>query len=256
MLNEINISGLYKAKVIKNSLFMNYMHIQIFNSSEKEIQSRKFNIFVGISVGVKPLNEEIAKEYLSWSLENTKDDVIILIADEIAKYNYIVFSKYNENKSLKRAYSDGAEHTKIFEDTISKHFSKEKSRIKIISWKDILSEKYDKAKEIIDKFYEKNIDFQNKINHFLKKYTERREKELSQERLKILSQYILSELPTLLLGIDFENKHYNLLLYPTYIHSGLSELSTNISKGIEFPELKDELNLDKKTVLVEAYIDE
>lgn len=235
---------------------MNYMHTQVFNSSEKEIQSQKFNIFVGISVGVKPLNEKIAKEYLSWALENTKDNVIILIADEIAKYNYMVFSSYNENKSLKRAYRDGTEHIKIFEDTILKHFSKEKSRIKIITWKDILSKKYDKAKRIIDNFYEKNIDFQNKINYFLKKYTERREKELSEERFKILSQYILSELPTLLLGIDFKNKHHDLLLYPTYIHSGLSELSTNISKGIEFPELKDELNLDKKTVLVEAYIEE
>jgi len=232
------------------------MRTRIFNSSEKEIQSKKFNIFVGVSVGVKPLNEEIAKEYLSWSLENTKDDVIILIADEIAKYNYIVFSNYNENKSFKRAYRDGAEHIKIFEDTISKYFPKEKSRIKIITWKDILSKRYNKAKEILDKFYEENTNFQSKINYFLKKYTERREKELSEDRLKILSQYILSELPTLLVGIDFENKHYDLLLYPTYVHSGLSELSTNISKGIEFPELKDELNLDKKTVLVEAYIDE
>ena len=71
---------------------MNNMHTEIFNSSEKEIQSKKFNVFVGISVGVKPLNEEIAQEYLSWALENTKDNVIILIADEIAKYNYVVFS--------------------------------------------------------------------------------------------------------------------------------------------------------------------
>lgn len=232
------------------------MHTKIFNSSEEEIQSKNFNIFIGISVGVKPLNEEIAKEYISWALQNSKEDIIILLADEIAKYNYIVFSSYNENKSLKRAYRDAAEHKKIFENTISKHFKKESKRIKIIHWRDIISEEYKKAKEIIESFYEQNKDFQNRINYFLKKYAEGRNKELGEERLKILSQYIISELPTLLLGIDFENKHYNLLLYPTYIHSGLSNLSSNIYKGIEFPELKEKLKLDKKTVLVEAYIDE
>ena len=232
------------------------MHTKVFNSSDEEIKSKKFNVFVGISVGVKPLDENMAKEYISWALQNSKEDIIILIADEIAKYNYIVFSSYNENKSLKRAYRDGDEHKEIFESAISKFFKDESKRIKIIHWKDILSEEYNQAKEVIEIFYEQNKDFQNKINYFLRKYTERRNKELSEEKLKILSKYIISELPTLLSGINFENKHYDLLLYPTYVHSGLSELSTNIFKGIEFSELKEKLNLVKKTVLVEAYIDE
>ncbi len=231
------------------------MQVKIFNSSEKEIQLKKFNIFVGISVGIKPINDELAKEYLSWSLKNTKENVIILIADEIAKYNYIVFSNYNENKSLNRAYRDGAEHIKIFENVISKYFENEIKRIKIITWKDILSDKYYSRKEIIEDFYNINSAFQEKINYFLKKYTERRNKNLNKEKFKILSKYIISELPTILFGIEFQNNHYNLLLYPTYVHSGLSELSSNIFKGVEFLELKNKLGLDNKTVLVEAYIE-
>jgi tRNA-dependent cyclodipeptide synthase len=232
------------------------MEVKVFNSSIEEIKKKSFNIFIGISVGVKPLNEKIAKSYLDWCLKYTKEDVVILIADEIAKYNYIVFSSYNENKSLNRAYRDGKSHKEIFEQTIETYFLKEKNRIKIIHWTDILSEKYIFQKGKIDNFFESKKEFREKISYFLEKYTERRNKKLSRERMRILSNYILSELPTILDGIEYGGKKYDLLFYPTYVHSGLSELSVNIQNGAEFKELKENLNLEKKSVMVEAYIKE
>lgn len=232
------------------------MKLKVFNSTLNEVKNKKFNIFIGISVGVKPLNEKIAKEYISWALNHTENKILILIADEIAKYNYQVFSSYNETKSLKRAYKDGEEHRLIFEKTIEKHFQKEKEKIEIISWETIVSAKYQESKKIITAFFEENKEFQEKINYFLKKYTERRSKDLSEEKLKKLSHYILSELPTILSGIDHENTHYNLLFYPTYIHSGLSELCVNIFQKKEYPELNTCLKLKNKTILVEAYIEE
>ena len=50
------------------------MNIKVFNASEQEIKGQ-FNIFIGISLGVlKPLTEEIAKDYVSWALKNCKEN--------------------------------------------------------------------------------------------------------------------------------------------------------------------------------------
>lgn len=233
------------------------MNLKFFNCSQEEIfSSKSYNIFIGISVGVKPLDETIAKSYISWALENSSQDVVILIADEIAKFNYIVFSNYNESKSLKRAYRDGNKHIKIFENTILKYFQNSKDKINIIRWRDIITEEFYEDIKIIQKYYEENRKFKERIDYFIDKYTQRRNKKLNNNEIKFLSQYIIFELPTILKGIKFENKRYNLLFYPTYVHSGLSELCENIFNEVEFLELKKELNLIDKTALVEAYIDE
>jgi tRNA-dependent cyclodipeptide synthase len=232
------------------------MDINIFNSNLEEIKKKNFNIFIGISVGVKPLNEEIVKEYLTWCLKNTNNEIIVLIADEIAKFNYMVFSSYNEKKSLNRAIRDGENHKDIFKNTISKYFKKEKDRIRIITWKDIKTDSYLKSKEIIKTHYLENKEFKKEIHFFLEQYTKRKEKKLSNEKLEILSEYIISELPTILDGIEIENSKYNLLFYPTYIHSGLSEMVEQIHKGFKYKELEKKLDIKTPTCLVEAYIKE
>jgi len=49
---------------------------KFFNTTQKEVEERKYNILVGISLGVlKPLTKETAKEYIEWALKNTKNKV-------------------------------------------------------------------------------------------------------------------------------------------------------------------------------------
>ena len=66
---------------------------KIFNTTKKEIESKKFNIFIGISLGNKWFTKENLQEYLNWALENTKEKVLILIADKIHIINYNVRNK-------------------------------------------------------------------------------------------------------------------------------------------------------------------
>ena len=49
------------------------------------------------------------------------------------------------------------------------------------------------------------------------KYVELRNVEVSDQDKDRLAEYIISELPTLLGGIYWNDKLYNLILYPTYI---------------------------------------
>ena len=227
----------------------------IFNTTQKEIQSKKYNIFIGISLGgLKPLTEELAEEYISWALKNTKEKVIILVADVIAKFNYKIFSKYSEGKSLKNAIKEGDKYEIFFERVISKFSKKDQSNIIILRWKDIWSKRLCKIKNKLDDQYVSNDNFKRIVLSFVEKYAEKRKKKLDDKKLDYLSQYILSELPTLLDGVKYESKKYSLLVYPTFAHSGMSDFITKIEKGAIFPALKKSLNLDRSVAIVEFHL--
>lgn len=231
------------------------MDKKIFNATIEEVEKKKFNIFIGISLGVlKPLTEEMAKEYIKWALKNTKNKVVILIVDKIAKFNYRIFSSYSEGKSERRAIREGNRYFDFFLKIVKEFSEQEQKKILILRWKDIWNEKKEKIKQILEEEYESNKEFKGIVQFFLKKYSDKRDKKLDNEKLDYLSQYILYELPTLLGGIEYKNKKYHLLLYPTFESSGMSEIVTKIQKGKIFPNIKKKLNLAEKTAMVEIYI--
>lgn len=231
------------------------MKIKIFNSDEEEIKNKKFNIFIGISIGtIKPSNEKLFKKYISWALKNTKEEIVILIADEIAKFNYRVFSKYSETKAQKRAIREGKKYLDFFKTILEKEFKNKKS-INFVIWKDIWDERKDKIKQILEEEYRINKKFKEKVLFFVKEYAKNRKKDLDEDKLNYLSQYIIYELATLLDGIEYKNINYKLLLYPTFTNSGMSKFVVDIENNKFLLKLSKKLNLREKTVLVETYID-
>ena len=231
------------------------MQLKFFNATKKEVGEQKYNIFIGISLGIlKPLTKKMAKEYIEWVLKNTKNKVAILIADEIAKFNYKIFSSYSEGKSERRAIREGDEYIDFFQKILQEFSKEEQKKILILRWKDIWDKRKEKIKQILEEEYESNKEFKEQVQFFLKKYSDKRNKDLDKEKLDYLSQYILYELPTLLDGIGYKNEKYRLLLYPTFEGSGMSEVVTKIQQGKIFPNLNKKLNLAEKTVMVENYL--
>lgn len=231
------------------------MKKKFFNISEKEIKEKKHNIFIGISLGVlKPLTKEITKEYIKWALKNTKNKVSILIADEIAKFNYKIFSGYSEGKSERRAIREGDKYFGIFTEVVREFSKEEQKRISIIKWKDIWDKRKEKTKQILEEEYKSNKEFKDKVQFFLKEYSNKRGKKLDEKKLDYLSKYIFYEMSTLLEGIEYNKEKYLLLLYPTFENSGMSNVITEIENGKIFPDIKRKLNLEEKTAMVEIYL--
>jgi hypothetical protein len=86
---------------------------------ECQLESKKYSIFIGISVGIKPMSIEIARKLLEWGDKHSCDTMQILIADEIAKYNYLAFSHYTKKGYLSRALRDGDKYCDFFEKAIA-----------------------------------------------------------------------------------------------------------------------------------------
>jgi len=75
MLYEINFGALISGIYINAILFFLIMLIKTYlNCTEQEIQSKKFNIFVGISLGNKYFTKENIKKYILWALENRQTE--------------------------------------------------------------------------------------------------------------------------------------------------------------------------------------
>lgn len=224
----------------------------ILNTTEEDVLSKKFNIFIGISLGNKDFSDETIKEYLRWSLEHTKKEVLILIPDKIHAINYEVKNRYSKERAMKIAIREG-EKVKSKVETILNEFGSQKntSIVKIVFWKDIETDEHLKNVEILRNEFKSNSDFRNLVISIVKDAVLLdRLTELDYERL---TDYVLEELPLLITGINYSETLYDLQLYPGI--SSIDYLTVDLQKGERFPELTKKLNINNNRKRLEAYIE-
>ena len=158
------------------------LNLQIFNSTYEQLCAQKHNIYIGISIGVKPMSQEIALSYLEWASEFSNGTVQILLADEIAKFNYFGFGHYTKPGCLARALRDGGKYQAFFEKVLAKFPAEKRQSFNIIRWKDIESPRFHLLLNRVTKEFETNPDFQGVISSFADKYIGNRCRQLSQEK--------------------------------------------------------------------------
>jgi tRNA-dependent cyclodipeptide synthase len=233
--------------------------MQYFNVTQEEINKKIFNVFVGVSLGNKLLTPALAKKYVKWAHKYTKDNALILVADEIDTINWQVFRGMNEEEAREKVEQKAYGISGMFEKA-KRELYKEKNdpsyitRVHTIFWDDIKNEGYDHLCKILSDEYNSNEKFRKQVLYFVNKYIELRKTEVADQQKDILAQYIINELPTLLGGIFWDNTLYNLILYPTYADSGMSQFVLDIRGGKYFDANK--LLLRQLCVLVEDYLEE
>lgn len=230
------------------------METKIFNLTHEELIHNKYDVFIGISVGIKPMTTEIAIAYLNWAISHSSKKVQILIADEIARYNYLVFSHSTTPGALSRAIRDGDAYEAFFETVLNTSFFETRSSFNIIRWKDIKGERFSEILKEIQSEYALNESFREDLFSILNPYIERRGKTISLDQKIFLGQYLLEELATLLDGIYVDGINYRLILYPTYRYSGMSEIVSNIQNKQKYSNLSERLKLHQ-TIMVESLIE-
>ena len=231
---------------------MKYFHV-----TQEEIEKKLFNIFIGISLGNKLLTPELCKKYVSWAHTNTRDNAVILIADDIDVVNWIVFRGLSREEAVAKVRKKGYSVKGMFDKAIRELARNENdpgyiANVHIIFWSDIRNKGYDHLKMLLDFEYKNNNKFRSQILYFVNKYTDLRAVEIADVDKDKLADYIISELPTLLGGLFWNNTLYNLILYPTYVDSGMSKFVLDIRGGKYFDTSK--LHLRQLCVLIEDYL--
>jgi len=228
--------------------------VKYLNTNEEEVKSRKFNIFLGISLGNRYFSKEHIRRYIVWALENTKESVLVLIADKIHSINYEVLNGYKKERALQVALRRGFE----VEDSIKKivrSLPKEKQNlVKICRWESARNSSYYKRKiKIFLKEYNENKEFHDFIIKIVQENLGGKVKNLEKEKLEKLSLYILDELPILLNGVEFEDRVYNLHPYPGLTY--LDDLLMGLQESKLFKNFAKKLEIKNKIAIVEAYTD-
>ena len=232
--------------------------MQIFGATSNQVQERQFNVFVGISIGNKRLTPDMAKDYTEWAMQHSSGTPTILIADKIASVNYQVLHGFDEHQAAEKARNKGVNFEQMFKRAIKRLAldEAEATEPKIIKWDDITNERYEHLYEVLVKEFESNADFKRDVLFFVHEYLKHsnNSKPLNDDDLDKLADYILAELPALLEGIQVGGVVYDLLFYPTYRESGMSQFVVDLQDG-KYQRLADELALERRNVMMESYIE-
>ncbi|MEK6927283.1 MAG: tRNA-dependent cyclodipeptide synthase [Nanoarchaeota archaeon] len=227
--------------------------INYLGCTKEEVESKKFNIWIGISLGNKYFTKENIEKYILWALENTKEDIIVVIGDRLQAINLEVLDKYNKTRAWKVALRKGDEKEKEIKEIVEKLPEEKKKLIKIVKFKDVTNTKYyEFIKEILEEAYKTNSQFKEYITNIVKNNPKASTHKLSDVEIDSLAQYIILELPIYLNGC-YLNKYYTCTIYPG--RGLIDELEHGLHTGNLFPEIGKKLNLKNQVGILEGYIE-
>lgn len=217
-------------------MVMNTRIIRLWNS--KYISS---SCFLWVSIN-KPLDIEFWQNQIEY-LEDNYQRIIILIADKIDIINQVNI----ENKSYEEALINTWNKFILWEKFLKKRIKDIAKRKKIsqlkyvwiknkftfVSWNDISNTvRFKMIYSILKENHLKDKKFRDDIWAILINYLKARWKIdiIKQDLLDHLSDYIINELVTLIDGIDYKNKHYSNIVYPTFKETvgGMNKLAANL----------------------------
>ncbi|MCX6716330.1 MAG: tRNA-dependent cyclodipeptide synthase [Candidatus Taylorbacteria bacterium] len=224
-----------------------------FNCNQSEIDAKKFNIYLGISLGNKFFSKENLKKYLDWAFDYTKERILFVIADTNHAKNYEVFNDYSPEKALRHALRDGDKVVSIINEIIADIPKDKRDIISIVRWADLQNLPYYKrmGRVVFDEF-KTNQAFQDFVLNVVKENLKDRASELSIDQKKKLAEYVLDEIPVMVNGIEFNNYLYNLYPYPGA--GSYDDLLMGLQNKTMFIELANKLVINNRTAEIEAFV--
>jgi len=227
---------------------------EVFNSTKEEIENKMFNIFIAFCLGNKfflkgnLINEENIKDYLKLALKDTKEKVILLIADKIQATNYNVRNNNTKSYNYRRVFRDGKKIKEQLENFVDKYFSDKKERIKIIQWEEYENQDLfckETTRIIYKKFNEDKIFREEVFKRVKETMTDRY---FTDKQYWEMCNYILDEFSVVYSGLVFEKMYYGLFFYPKM--DSIAYFIEDVKKGKLFPELTKKLPKEKVALAI------
>ncbi|HUC02063.1 MAG TPA: tRNA-dependent cyclodipeptide synthase [Candidatus Paceibacterota bacterium] len=222
------------------------------NTTQAELQAKKFNILIGISLGNKYFTDSHIKDYVLWAIENTKEKTAVLIPDKIHAINYEAKSQYKPERALALATRKGKEIEEIILG-IKKEFKIPNDKLQILHWEEIENETYNHMLHIFSDAFKNNTSFRDAVFNIVKDTPHFKELNLNDSQYEKLCNYVIDELPMLISGVEKNGIAYDLLPYPGF--ANIDYLAIDLQEGKNFPKITEQLHIKNKLRLIEAYAD-
>ena len=170
------------------------------NTNPADVASKKFNVFIGVSLGNKYFTKEHLKSYMAWAAENTKDRFAVLIPDKIHAINYEVKNGYSPKRALTVARRKGDEVENMALE-ISGELKIPNQKMRILRWEEIEDEIHKQMLAIFRKAFHENQEFRAAIIAITKETPHLKDLDLNDTQHEKLSKYVIDELPLLISGM-------------------------------------------------------
>lgn len=223
---------------------------KIRGGSEESLLKKDYNIGVGISLGNKWFSAENILGLVEWSLEHTKDFVVIYVADSIHAINIEVRNRKSPERSKEIALRLGDQ---ILEDVRALAKSKlspnQLSKLHFAKWDELLTPAFQNKLDFLIHKYDTDITFRNVIIEIVDGFTSKEGRVFSGEDKIKLGSYIIAEFPEILGRTPINGLIFEAYAYP--YDGALPELVESIQKGDLFPDVRDKvMDTEPKVLLV------
>lgn len=226
---------------------------KVLDGSKTDIENRKFNIFVPISLGNLYFTRERVREMVQWAIQHTKERVVILIADKIQAINYEVLRDMDQEQSLKAAHDLGDNFYRMAERVVRSLPADQQEVVSVARWEDIEESEFTEMQTVLKEEYQSNPNFKAEVHRVVTQMLADKLPD-GESDLHRLGDYVIEEMPLMFKGITVNGTHYDVFLYP-----GLSELDilvSDIQSRRRFSEIADRLGLTTKQPFIEVYVKE
>ena len=223
----------------------------IHGGNIEDLNNRKYNIGVGISLGNKYFTVENIAGLVQWALEYTKDGVIIYVADSIHAINIEVRNKMVFEKALLKANKMG---DKVLEDAAN-YFSNnlpptDFKKLRFVKWQEIVDGEYKKKTNYLYNFSKKNPAFKTDVLSVVRALVSKETRKFTEADIIRLGDYVIEEMPELLNRTNVNGIVCDAYCYPT--GGTFSSFIDKIQAGEIYPEIKQNIIDTEPKVFLEV----
>ncbi len=216
-----------------------------------EMYEKAYNLAVPISLGNRWFTTDRIIDLIRYSLQYTNEYVIVYVADEIHAINIEVRSKRSREFALRKALMIGEEVLFKVKQRVNSDFNDtEKERVKFAKWSDFNTNEYSNKLQFLYKKYLDCPIFKKEVLNLVESSVVNESKVFSQEDKIRLGEYIIEELPELIVRVPIKGLIFDANVYP--YDGRLLEFVEKIQKGVIFKDIKENILDTEPKVFIEV----
>ena len=224
---------------------------KIRGGNEEELNAKAYNIGVGISLGNKWFSAENILGLIEWSLEYTKEYVVVYVADSIHAINIEIRNRKSSEKAKEIALKLGDEILEEVKALANKKFSSEQlAKIHYAKWDDLMTPEFQNKLDSLNAKYKTDNKFRDEIINLINGFTKNENRNFSPEDKIRLGEYVVAEFPEILCRVPIKGLLFDAYAYP--FDGKLVEFIENIQNGLIFSEIKENILDTEPKVFLEV----
>lgn len=224
---------------------------KIRGGTKEELHAKKYNIGVGISLGNKWFTPENILGLVEWSLEYTKEYVVVYVADSIHSINIAVRNRKSPEKSKDIASKLGDEILGEVKALADKKFPAEQLvKIYYAKWDDLMAPEFQRKLDYLNAKYKTDNKFRDEIINLINGFTKDENRNFSPEDKIRLGEYVIAEFPEILSRMPIKGFLFDAYAYP--FDGKLVEFIEDIQNGLIFPEIRENILDTEPKVFLEV----